>query len=161
MSASNMAATILVTGSSTGFGRLTVETLARQGHAVLAGIRDIAGKNQTIRDELRALAEKEHLALDLVELDVTNDSAVDAAVQHLVTATGRLDVVVNNAGVAYTGPIEAFTVEQAQALFNINGFGVMRVNRAVLPQMRACRSAPSPAASARRSWGCMARPSSR
>src|SRR5712692_1789645 len=136
-SAGNMGATILVTGSSTGFGRLTVETLARQGYAVFAGIRDISGKNQTVRDELRALAENEHLALDVVELDVTNDPSVDAAVQHIVAATGRLDVVVNNAGVSYSGPIEAFTVEQAQALFNTNVFGVMRVNRAVLPQMRA------------------------
>src|SRR6202171_5418185 len=132
-----MGATILVTGSSTGFGRLTVETLARQGYKVFAGIRDIAGKNQTVRDELRTLAENEKLALDVVELDVTSDPAVDAAVQHVVAATGRLDVAVNNAGVSYSGPIEAFTVEQAQALFNTNVFGVMRVNRAALPQMRA------------------------
>jgi NAD(P)-dependent dehydrogenase (short-subunit alcohol dehydrogenase family) len=61
-----MGATILVTGSSTGFGRLTVETLARQGHTVFAGIRDITGKNQTVGDELRALAENEQLALDVV-----------------------------------------------------------------------------------------------
>src|SRR5260370_4030509 len=132
-----MGATILVTGSSTGFGRLAVETLARQGHTVFAGIRDITGKNQTVRDELRALAENEPLALDVVELDVTNDPSVDEAVQQIVAATGRLDVVVNNAGVSYSGPIEAFTVEQAQALFNTNVFGVMRVNRAALPQMRA------------------------
>jgi len=132
-----MGATILVTGSSTGFGRLTVETLARQGHKVFAGIRDISGKNQAVRDELRALAENEQLALDVVELDVTNDPSVDAAVQQIVAAMGRLDVVVNNAGVSYSGPIEAFTVAQAQELFNTNVFGVMRVNRAVLPQMRA------------------------
>ncbi len=132
-----MGATILVTGSSTGFGRLTVETLARQGHTVFAGIRDISGKNQIVRDELRALAENEQLVLDVVELDVTNDPSVDEAVQQIVAATGRLNVVVNNAGVSHSGPIEAFTVEQAQALFNTNVFGVMRVNRAVLPQMRA------------------------
>src|SRR5713226_8894182 len=94
-STGNMGATILVTGSSTGFGRLTVETLARQGYTVFAGIRDITGKNQTVRDELRALAEKECLALDVVELDVTNGQSVDAAVQQIVAATGRLDVVVN------------------------------------------------------------------
>jgi NAD(P)-dependent dehydrogenase (short-subunit alcohol dehydrogenase family) len=82
-----MAATILVTGSSTGFGRLTVETLARQGYTVFAGIRDITGKNQTVRDELRALAENEQLALDVVEQDVTNDLSVGAAVQHIVAAT--------------------------------------------------------------------------
>jgi NAD(P)-dependent dehydrogenase (short-subunit alcohol dehydrogenase family) len=128
---------ILVTGSTTGFGRLTVETLARQGYRVFAGIRESVGKNAPARQELQALAENAQLALQVVDLDVTDDASVEQAVEYVVRTTSRLDVVVNNAGVSYTGPIEAFTPEQVQQQFDTNVFGVIRVNRAALPQMRA------------------------
>ncbi len=131
-----MAQTILVTGSSSGFGRLTVETLARQGHTVFAGMRAIAGKNAVVAAELRTLAEREQLALQPVEIDVTDDASVEQAVAAVVEAAGRIDVVVNNAGVSYSGPLEAFTTEQAQQQFDTNVFSVLRVNRAALPHMR-------------------------
>ena len=132
-----MSQTILVTGSSSGFGRLTVETLARQGHRVFAGIRASTSRNTHAANELHALAEKEHLALQVIELDVTNDTSVHEAVEQVVQTGGHLDVVVNNAGVAYSGPLEAFTLEQVQQQFETNVFGVIRVNRAALPHMRA------------------------
>jgi NAD(P)-dependent dehydrogenase (short-subunit alcohol dehydrogenase family) len=131
-----MAQTILVTGSSSGFGRLIVETLARQGYTVFAGMRAVAGKNASVAAELRALANREHLALHIVEIDITDGASVEQAITSLVESTGRLDVVVNNAGIAYMGPLEAFTLEQAQQQFDTNVFGVLRVNRAALPQMR-------------------------
>ncbi len=131
-----MAQTILVTGSNSGFGRLTVETLARQGYTVFAGMRAIAGKNAPAAEELRSLAEKEQLALHIIELDITDETSVDQAIESIVGTTGRLDVVVNNAGVSYMCPLDAFTLEQVQQQFDTNVFGVMRVNRAVLPQMR-------------------------
>src|SRR6266851_1662423 len=131
-----MAQTILVTGSTSGFGRLTVETLARQGYIVFAGMRAAAGKNAPAAEELRALAEQEHLALHIVELDITDESSVGQAIESLVGITGRLDVVVNNAGMSYIGPLEAFTLEQVQQQFDTNVFGVLRVNRAALPHMR-------------------------
>ena len=131
-----MAQTILVTGSNSGFGRLTVETLARQGHVVFAGMRAVAGRNEAAAEELRALAEREHLALRIVEIDVTDDTSVEQAIESIVGSTGRLDVVVNNAGMSYSGPLEAFTLEQVQQQFEINVFSVMRVNRAALPHMR-------------------------
>ncbi len=131
-----MAQTILVTGSTSGFGRLTVETLARQGYIVFAGIRAAAGKNASAAEELRALAEREHLALQIVEIDITDDTSVEQAIESLVGITGRLDVVVNNAGIAYSGPLEAFTLEQVQQQFDTNVFSVLRVNRAALPHMR-------------------------
>ena len=131
-----MAQTILVTGGNSGFGRLTVETLARLGYVVFAGMRAIAGKNAPAAKELHALAEREHLALYSVEIDVTDDASVERAIASIVGTTGRLDVVVNNAGTAYSGPIEAFTLEQVQQQFNTNVFSVLRVNRAALPQMR-------------------------
>ena len=128
---------ILVAGSTTGFGRLTVETLARQGHRVFAGIRESIGKNTPARQELQALAENPQLALQIVDLDVTDDLSVTQAIDEVIRTASRLDVVVNNAGVSFTGPIEAFTLEQVQQQFDTNLFGVIRVNRAALPQMRA------------------------
>src|SRR5258708_2885702 len=131
-----MEQTILVTGSHSGFGRLTVETLARQGYRVFAGMRAVAGKNAPAAEELRALAQREQLALHLVEIDVTDDASVEQDIDEIIGATGRLDVVVNNVGVSYSGPLEAFTLEQVQQQFETNVFSVLRVNRAVLPQMR-------------------------
>ncbi len=131
-----MAQTILVTGSSSGFGRLTVETLARQGYIVFAGMRAVAGRNAPAAEELRALAEREQLALHSVELDITDDASVEQAITSIVEITGRLDVVVNNAGIAYSGPLEAYTPEQVQQQFETNVFGMLRVNRAALPHMR-------------------------
>jgi NAD(P)-dependent dehydrogenase (short-subunit alcohol dehydrogenase family) len=128
--------TILVTGSAGGFGRLTVETLARQGYRVFAGMRAAAGKNAPAAEALRALAQREQLALHLVEIDVTDDASVEQAIKAIIEATDRLDVVINNAGVSYSGPLEAFTLEQVQQQFATNVLSVMRVNRAVLPQMR-------------------------
>jgi NAD(P)-dependent dehydrogenase (short-subunit alcohol dehydrogenase family) len=133
----NNTSVILVTGSTTGFGRLTVETLARQGYRVFAGIRESTGKNAPARQELQALAENAQLALQIIDLDVTDDMSVTRAIEDVVQTAGRLDVVVNNAGVSYTGPIEAFTLEQVQQQFDTNLFGVIRVNRVALPQMRA------------------------
>jgi len=131
-----MAQTILVTGSTSGFGRLTVETLARQGYTVFAGMRAVAGKNAPAAEALRALAEREQLALHIIEIDITDDASVEQAIASLVGITSRLDVVVNNAGIAYSGPLEAFTLKQVQQQFDTNVFGVLRVNRAALPHMR-------------------------
>jgi len=131
-----MAQKMLVTGSKRGFGRLNVETMARQGYIVFAGMRAAAGKNAPAAEALRALAQQEHLALHIVELDITDDSSVVQAIESIVGITGRLDVVVNNAGMSYIGPLEAFTLEQVQQQFDTNVFGVWRVNRAALPQMR-------------------------
>jgi NAD(P)-dependent dehydrogenase (short-subunit alcohol dehydrogenase family) len=131
-----MAQTILVTGSNSGFGRLIVETLARQGYSVFAGMRAVDGRNSSAAAELRGLANREQLALHIIELDVTDDASVEQAITSVIAATGRLDVVLNNAGVAYIGPLEAYTPEQVQQQVATNVFGVLRVNRAALPQMR-------------------------
>src|SRR5690349_17441835 len=131
-----MEQTILVTGSTSGFGRLTVETLARQGYRVFAGMRAAAGKNAPAAEALRALAQRERLSLQIVEIDVTDDASVERAIAEIIETTGRLDVVVNNAGVSYSGPLEAFTLEQVRQQFETNVFGMLRVNSAALPHMR-------------------------
>ena len=115
---------------------IVVSTLARQGYIVFAGMRAAAGKNAPAAEDLRALAQREQLALHIVEIDITDDASVEQAIASLVGITGRLDVVVNNAGVSYSGPLEAFTLEQVRQQFEINVFSVLRVNRAALPQMR-------------------------
>jgi NAD(P)-dependent dehydrogenase (short-subunit alcohol dehydrogenase family) len=127
---------VLVTGTSSGFGRLTAQTLARRGHRVFASMRDIRGKNAAAADGLGQLARQEKLPLEVVELDVRDEASVEAAVAGVIAAAGRIDVVVNNAGVGCLGITEAFTPAQVQALFDTNVFGVVRLNRAVLLHMR-------------------------
>ena len=94
---------ILVTGSSSGFGRLTVETLARQGHQVYASMRDVTGRNAEPSTQLRELAEREGLSIRIVELDVTDDASVDQAVGQVIRQVDRIDVLVNNAGSVFIG----------------------------------------------------------
>ena len=127
---------VLVTGSSSGFGRVLVESLAKNRYRVFASMREASGRNAAANAELRSLAQKQGLSLHVLELDVTDESSVDKAVKEVVGRAGRIDVLVNNAGVAYRGATEAFTVEQVRELFDVNFFGAIRMNRAVLPYMR-------------------------
>src|SRR5260370_2576547 len=131
---------VLITGSSTGFGRLFADTLARKGHTVFATMRDPAGRNAKNASEIRALAEKDSLPIHVLELDVTNDASVGRAVDAAVAKAGRIDVAINNAGYYLSGLEEAVTTEQAQRLMDTNFLGPVRVNRAVLPHMRGQRS---------------------
>jgi NAD(P)-dependent dehydrogenase (short-subunit alcohol dehydrogenase family) len=131
---------VLITGASTGFGRLITNTLARNGHTVFATMRDPGGRNAKNAAEIKALAEKESLPIHVLELDVTDEASVIRAVDAAVAKAGRLDVVINNAGYFVTGLEEAVTTEQAQRLMDTNFFGSVRVNRAVLPHLRRQRS---------------------
>lgn len=129
-------ATVLVTGSSSGLGRHTAETLARRGHTVFASMRATSEKNAGVASELRALARDEALDLHVIDLDVTDDESVQSAVATIIEQTGRIDVVVNNAGFGFVGISEAMLVEQVHHQFDVNLYGVLRVNQAVLPHMR-------------------------
>ena len=130
---------VLVTGSSSGFGELIAKTLAAAGHRVFASMRDIGGRNADAAKTLTKWARQESASLDVIEMDVANSESVDAAVAGIMRDAGRIDVVVNNAGIAASGPIEAFDIEQMQYLFDVNVFGPLRVDKAVLPQMRERR----------------------
>jgi NADP-dependent 3-hydroxy acid dehydrogenase YdfG len=122
--------TILITGASTGFGRVTAEVLACEGHRVFASMRDIVSKN---RGHAAALRDRQ---IAVVELDVTDQASVDRAIKSVLDQAGRIDVLVNNAGIASAGVTEAFSTEQARSLFEVNVFGLLCVTRAVLPAMR-------------------------
>jgi len=130
---------ILVTGSSSGFGRLTAEALARAGHTVYASMRDVAGRNAKNAAELAELSTRENIMLRPLELDVQSEPSADAAVGRLISEAGHIDVVVHNAGHMMFGPAEAFTPEQFAQQYDVNVLGTQRVNRAVLPHMRARR----------------------
>lgn len=125
-----MAKKILITGASGGFGKLTVLTLLQKGHQVAASMRDIHGKNKNVADELRKAGAK------IIEIDVTDDTSVNNGVQKVITDLDGLDVLINNAGLGVLGMQEFFTPADFQKVFDINVFGVQRMNRAVVPYFR-------------------------
>lgn len=127
---------VLVTGAGSGIGRAVALSLARAGHQVYASMREIRQRNRERADALLDLARKESLSLDVVELDVLAEVSCQAAVNRILATQGRLDVVVNNAGMLMTGIAEAFSVEQVARIIDTNALSWLRVNRAVLPAMR-------------------------
>jgi NAD(P)-dependent dehydrogenase (short-subunit alcohol dehydrogenase family) len=126
---SNPQQTVVVTGASSGFGRDTAERFASAGWRVFATVRDPRGR------QAQAAAELERQDIQVVDLEVTDQASVDRAAAEILAA-GPVDVLVNNAGAAYFGVVEAFTPETIQRQFDVNVFGPMRVSRAFLPGMR-------------------------
>lgn len=116
---------ILITGASRGIGWETAKKLASQGHHVYASMRTISPSSNDFSSTLHS-----------IELDVTDEASIDKALKTVMAREGRLDVVVNNAGIAVFGPIELITVEQAKKTFEVNFFGTMRMMQAALPLMR-------------------------
>ncbi|CAG2155918.1 Cyclopentanol dehydrogenase [compost metagenome] len=127
---------ILITGASSGFGRLTAEALAKAGHTVYASMRNTASRNAEVVAQMAAFARTHDADLRTVELDVQSQPSIDDAVAGIVAATGRIDVLMHNAGHMAFGPAEAFTPEQFAQLYDINVLSTQRVNRAVLPHLR-------------------------
>ncbi len=126
---------ILITGCSSGFGKLGAEHYARLGARVFATMRNMPRPEA---DELRDLAITEELDLFVIEIDVQDDESVMAGVIEAERLNGGpLDVLVNNAGIGLSGPIEVQDMEATQMMFDINVFGCHRMARAVLPGMRA------------------------
>jgi NAD(P)-dependent dehydrogenase (short-subunit alcohol dehydrogenase family) len=127
-----MANVVIITGSSSGIGLLSALTFARQGDRVYATMRD-----RSRGDALASAAEAEGLAINSAELDVTDDTSVERAVGHVLAAEGRIDVLVNNAGVQHFGSVELLPDELMRSTFETNLFGAVRMIRAVVPGMRA------------------------
>jgi NAD(P)-dependent dehydrogenase (short-subunit alcohol dehydrogenase family) len=127
---------ILVTGASSGFGRLTSEALAKAGHTVYASMRETTGRNAPEVEKIAAFSKEQGLDLRTVELDVLAEKSIEAAVAKIIASTGRIDVLIHNAGHMVFGPAEAFTPEQFAELYDVNVLSTQRVNRAVLPQLR-------------------------
>ncbi|MFN2100737.1 SDR family oxidoreductase [Altererythrobacter sp. MF3-039] len=129
---------ILITGCSTGFGRLGAEYYARLGATVFATMRNTPRPEA---EELEALAKSEGLDIRVMRLDVLDDNEVREAVSQAENELGgALDVLINNAGLSFGGPIEIQDMEATKLTFDTNVYGPHRLSRAVLPAMRAARS---------------------
>ncbi|AHF79218.1 Short chain oxidoreductase (plasmid) [Sodalis praecaptivus] len=128
-------ARILITGASSGFGAMTAEALARAGHQIFATMRDPKANDGAAARKVTELAAA-GCAIEAIQLDVTDEASVMAAVEHALTASGGIDVVIHNAGHMAFGPAEAFTAEQFAAIYDVNVLGTQRLNRAILPSMR-------------------------
>lgn len=130
---------ILITGASSGFGRLMANALAAAGHTVYASMRGLSGKNADQAREVAAYAEQHGVDLRTVELDVQSDATAQSAIATIIAEHGQLDVLIHNAGHMVWGPSEAFTPEDLAHLYDVNVLGAQRVNRAALPHMREAR----------------------
>ena len=132
---------IIITGASSGFGSLASHALARAGHTVYAGMRETRGRNAPQVEEANRFSKEYGVDLRTVEMDVSNQPSVDAAIKAIIEQQGRIDVLIHNAGhmVISSGPAEAFTPEQLAELYDINVLSTQRVNRAVLPYLRKQR----------------------
>jgi NAD(P)-dependent dehydrogenase (short-subunit alcohol dehydrogenase family) len=126
---------VLVTGSSTGIGLATALHFGRLGEGVYAGVRNIASAT-----ELTKAIEAEKLAIHPITLDVDDQASVTRAVGEVVARAGRIDVLVNNAGIGGGGPVEDVPVDWVKSLFETNYLGAIRMIQAVLPGMRESRS---------------------
>lgn len=119
----------LVTGASSGIGEATVLKLMAQGYTVYAAARRV--------DRMRGLADA---GAHVLPLDVTDDAGMQAAIQKIIAKSGRLDVLVNNAGYGSYGAVEDVSLNEARAQFDVNVFGAVRLIQLALPHMRAQRS---------------------
>lgn len=135
-----MKSIILVTGASSGIGKLSAQTLAKAGHTVYASMRDLEGRNAPRVREIREFANSQKADLRSLELDVQSQDSADNAVDAIYHEHGRLDVVIHNAGHLVVGPAEAFSPEEMIRAYDVNVLGSQRVNRAVLPRFRAQQS---------------------
>ena len=131
-----MPSVVLISGTSTGIGRLTAEAVARAGHFVYATMRGRTSHNSGAAQTLEGLAAKQKLPLKTLDMDVCSTDSVQRAVDIVLKEQGRIDVAVNNAGLMSIGLAEGFTEEQLLHQMNVNFMGSFRVSRAVLPHLR-------------------------
>jgi len=122
---------ILITGTNSGFGWLTAHSVAALGHQVYATMRDTKGKNA---EKAAALSSLQNVTV--LDVSLTDDDSVKQAVDTIIAKEGKVDVLVNNAGVAMSGVAESFTTADVQAVFDVNVFAPWRFIKQVLPSMR-------------------------
>ena len=123
--------TVLVTGCSSGIGLATCHVLSRNNYMTYGTVRNLS-KAQKIQD----LINRENLPLKILHLDVNDNQSIKLAVKRILADTGRLDILINNAGYGMFGPIEEITTEEVKKQFETNLFGTIRVIKAIVPIMR-------------------------
>jgi len=124
----------IVTGSATGIGYETAVHLAKNGFHTYATMRNLQKANG-----ITEMAKDENLPLSLIQLDVTDDISITKAIDTVINESGRIDVLVNNAGYGLIGSVEDMSIEEMKAQYETNVFGTFRVTKAVLPHMRKQR----------------------
>lgn len=131
----NAQQTVLITGATDGLGRAAALLLAEKGYRVFA-----AGRSPEKRAELDRIAASKKLPMESLQLDVCDDASVNRAVQEVLQKAGRLDVLINNAGVGLMAVAEELKLQDLRRLYETNIFGLLRVTQAVLPHMRERKS---------------------
>ncbi|MET1053782.1 MAG: SDR family oxidoreductase [Pedobacter sp.] len=122
---------VLITGTNSGFGWLTANTVAALGHKVYATMRDIQGKNA---DQANALAQVENITV--LDVSLTDEASVKNAMDTIIAAEGTIDILVNNAGVSMFGVAESATPADVQRMFDVNVIAPWRLMKLALPFMR-------------------------
>ena len=126
---------ILITGSSNGFGFLAAKAIAQKGYKVWASMRNSATKNLEKKEALESFSDK----ITVLDLDVTSDTSVKNAVEQIINEAGKIDVLINNAGVMYVGITEAYGLDQVKQQMDVNFYGIIRTIQAVTPAMRQAK----------------------
>ena len=127
--------TVVITGTSSGFGEGAAKAFADKGYRVWGTMRDIDGRNARKRAALEAYSPN----VSVLDMDVASDESVAAGFARIL-AQGPVDVLINNAGIMYLGITEAFSITQAKEQMETNYYGAVRTMQAVLPAMRAAKS---------------------
>lgn len=124
----------LITGTSSGIGLATAVSLARRGHKVIATMRNLEGAA-----ELQKIISTEHLPITVADLDVNDHASVERSIGRALAENGRIDVLVNNAGLGLGGSVEELPLDVFREVMETNYFGALRCIKAVLPSMRERR----------------------
>ncbi|HET6716086.1 MAG TPA: SDR family oxidoreductase [Nitrososphaeraceae archaeon] len=123
--------TVLVTGCSSGIGLATCHVLSRNNFMTYGTVRNLS-KAKKIQD----LMNRENLSLKILRLDVNDNQSIKLAIKKILNHTGRIDVLINNAGYGMFGPIEEITTQEIKKQFETNFFGAIRLIKAIVPIMR-------------------------
>jgi short-subunit dehydrogenase len=127
--------TVLVTGCSSGIGYATCLVFARNNFATYGSVRDLSKA-----DRIQEITNKEKLPLKIIRLDVNEDESIRIAIQKIISDSGGIDILINNAGYGMFGPIEEISIKEIKEQFETNFFGTIRLIKAIVPIMRKQRN---------------------
>lgn len=127
--------TVLVTGCSSGMGYATCVLFARNNFATFASVRNLSKAKK-----IQEIINREKLSLKLIRLDVNDNESIKVAIQKIISDSGKIDILINNAGYGMFGPLEEMSLEDIKEQFETNFFGTIRLIKATVPLMRKQRS---------------------
>jgi short-subunit dehydrogenase len=127
--------TVLVTGCSSGIGYATCLVFARNNFTTYGSVRELSKA-----ERIQEITNKEKLPLKIIRLDVNEDESIRIAIQKIISDSGRIDILINNAGYGLFGPIEEISIKEIKEQFETNFFGTIRLIKAIVPIMRKQRN---------------------